>query len=94
MNMQTKFERELFNRIIRIESKLVRGFEELGVNIDADNNWLSVDDPSREVYISTMGRSLSVMLTDMTRAGATQINKDYDIVFQGNVVGSVVYVKL
>ena len=27
-------EKELYNRLVRIESKLVRGFEELGINIE------------------------------------------------------------
>ena len=35
--MYPKQDRELMNRLVRIESKLVRGFEELGVNIDKDS---------------------------------------------------------
>lgn len=83
------FEREVMNRLVRIESKLVRGFEELGVNIDADSDWLTVDDAARIVYISTLGRSMTVMLSDMVRQGATQIGKSYDIVHRGDLVGTV-----
>lgn len=83
------FEREVMNRLVRIESKLVRGFEELGVNIDADSDWLTVDDAARVVYISTLGRSMTVMLSDMVRQGATQIGKSYDIVHRGDLVGTV-----
>jgi hypothetical protein len=92
--MNPKFERELFNRLVRIESKLVRGFEELGVNIDADSAWLSIDEPSRSVYVSTLGRSLTVLLSDMARAGATQVGKEYNIVHRGDVVGTIVFNKL
>ena len=92
--MNPKFERELFNRLVRIESKLVRGFEELGVNIDADSAWLSIDEPSRSVYVSTLGRSLTVLLSDMGRAGATQVGKEYNIVHRGDVVGTIVFNKV
>jgi hypothetical protein len=85
------FERDVVGRLTRIESKLVRGFEELGVNISTDADWLSVDDAQRCVFVSTIGRSLTVILSDMQRKGATQIGKLYDIVHKGQVVGSIVY---
>lgn len=87
--MSTYYEKELVNRLTRIETKLVRGFEELGVNIDKDNEWLTLDEESRVVYVSTLGRSMTVLLSDMARAGAKQIGKEYDIVHRGNIVGSI-----
>lgn len=84
-------ERDIINRLIRIESKLVRGFEELGVNIVSRDDWLSVDDPARTVFVSTLGRSLTVLLSDMDRAGATQVGKEYEIVHKGEIVGTVVF---
>lgn len=83
--------KELSNRLVRIESKLVRGFEELGVNIDSQPDWLTVDDASRVVYLSTLGRSLTVMQTDMARRGATQVGKEYDIVHRGDLAGTIVF---
>ena len=85
---------DIKNRLTRIESKLVRGFEELGVNIDTTTDWLRVDDVQRVVYINTLGRSLSVLLTDMARNGATQIGKVYDLVHAGDLVGTIVFRKL
>lgn len=85
------YEREVMNRLVRIESKLVRGFEELGVNIDKDADWLTIDDAARVVYISTMGRSLSVLLTDMVRAGATHTGREYELIHKGEVVGTVMF---
>lgn len=82
-------EREIMNRLVRIESKLVRGFEELGVNIDIESDWITVDDASRTVYISTLGRSLTVMLSDMARLGAKQVGKDYSIVHKGIEIGAI-----
>lgn len=86
-----QFDRDLMNRLVRIESKLVRGFEELGVNIDKDSEWLSVDDAARVVYVATLGRSLLVTISDMARCGATQVGRSYDIVHKGNVVGTVMF---
>ena len=76
------YDREILNRLGRIE--------ELGINIDKDADWLTVDDASRTVYISTLGRSLTVMLSDMVRLGAEKFGQAYDVVHKGNVVGSVV----
>jgi hypothetical protein len=89
--MSNNLEREIMNRMVRIESKLVRGFEELGVNIDKDNAWLSVDDVQRMVFVSTLGRSLTVILSDMARQGATQLGKTYEIMYRNTNVGSVVF---
>lgn len=78
-------------RLTRIESKLVRGFEELGLNIDKDSEWLSVDDAANTVYISTLGRSLMVTLADMQRAGATKVGQHYDVLHRGDLVGTLIY---
>jgi hypothetical protein len=87
----TAFDKDLYNRVSRIESKLVRGFEELGVNITSAPDWLTVDDEARVVYVPTLGRSLMVILTDMKRRGATHVGKDYDIVHRGEVVATLVF---
>lgn len=92
--MQTKYERDLMGRVMRIETKLTRGFEELGVNIDADTEWLTLDEEQRVVYVATLGRSMTVLLSDMARAGAKQEGLVYDIVHRGDVVGTVVFRKI
>lgn len=92
--MSNNLEKELMNRLTRIETKLVRGFEELGVNIDKDTEWLSLDEPNRVVYISTLGRSMTVMLSDMQRAGAIKEGSWYDIVHRGDVVGTIAFKKI
>lgn len=85
MNFQT----EVVNKLIRIESKLVRGFEELGVDTDADPNWLSVDDAARVIYVSTIGRSFKLMHSTAIAKGAQQFGKEYDIVHKGDVIGTM-----
>ena len=89
-----KLEKDLLNRLTRIETKLVRGFEELGVNIDKDDEWLTLDDASSVVYVSTLGRSMTVLLSDMARAGASKVGKEYDIVHRGDIVGTITFRKI
>jgi hypothetical protein len=91
--MSNTFDKDLYNRMARIESKLVRGFEELGVNIATAPDWLTVDDTSRVVYISSMGRSLMVIMSDMARRGASQYGNEYTLVHQGDEVGTLVFAK-
>lgn len=88
------FEKSVMARLVRIESKLVRGFEELGVNIDQEDDWLTVDDKNNYVYISTMGRSLTVILTEMARHGATKEGQAYELIHMGDVVGTVTFNKV
>lgn len=82
-------ENEILNRVSRLETRLVRGFEELGVDTGGQN-WMVVDDVNRTASITTLGRSVMVILTQLRRAGATQIGKSYDLLYKGRIVGSVV----
>jgi hypothetical protein len=83
--------RELRTRLIRMESKLVRGFEELGVSLDVDKDWLSVDDAANIVYVSTLGRSLTVILQEMKARGATKVGQEYEVVHKGETVCMLTY---
>lgn len=81
----------LVGRLTRLESKLVRGFEELGVSLDVDRNWLTVDNAHNVVYVSTLGRSMLVILQEMKARGANKENEVYEIVHKGNAIGSIVF---
>jgi len=87
----TSIEKELTSRLIRIESKLVRGFEEFGINIDKEKDWLSVDDQKREVHVTTLGRSLIVMLADMKRCGANNIGEMYSVFYKDTLVAHIMF---
>jgi len=81
----------LIGRLTRLESKLVRGFEELGVSLDVDRNWLTVDNAHNVVYVSTLGRSMLVILQEMKARGASKEGEMYEIVHKGDSIGSIVY---
>ena len=78
-------------RLKRIESKLVRGFEELGVVTDVDRNWLSVDNRSKSVEITSMGRSIKVILERMKEKGASNYGDWYRVLYHGDVVANVLF---
>lgn len=82
---------DIVNRLVRIESKLVRGFEELGVELGVDKEWLSVEDLSNTVYVSTMGRSMQVIIQEMKARGATKVGEYYEVVCGGEVAAHIKY---
>jgi len=67
----------------------IDGLEELGADTDVDPHWLSVDEASRVIYVSTLGRSFKIMHSVAVQKGAAQFGKEYDIVHKGDVVGTV-----
>lgn len=83
--------RDVRTRLIRMESKLVRGFEELGVSLEVDADWLSVDDAANIVYVSTLGRSLTVIMQEMKARGATKIGQEYELVHKGETICMLTY---
>lgn len=90
-NTRNNDSKELRTRLIRLESKLVRGFEELGVSLDVDRDWLSVDDAANIVYVATLGRSLTVILQEMKARGATKIGQEYELVHKGETICMLTY---
>ncbi len=85
-----KFLKSIFTRIVRLETKLVRGFEELGVNIDNNENWLVIDEASRSVFLTTLGRSPMVIMATMREMGAKCIGEEYTIYYKNNYFGKMI----
>jgi hypothetical protein len=84
-----QFEAETINKLTRLESKLVRGFEEMGIDTGVDPNWLVVNDEARTLYVATLGRSIKIVHSVAIQRGASQFQKFYDIVHKGDVVGTI-----
>jgi hypothetical protein len=84
-------EENFVTRLIRLESKLVRGFEEIGVSLDVKKDWLTVENNSNTVYVSTIGRSLTVILQEMKARGANKHGEFYEVVHRGDVVAHVLF---
>jgi hypothetical protein len=90
--MSNDIDRESFEMLVktvtRVESRLVRGFEELGIDLSVEEGWLQIDAVQKIVTLSTMGRSLVVIRQKMKAEGAIP-NEWYTLVFKGEVVGKV-----
>lgn len=90
MEANTTPEKELLTRIVRLETKLVRGFAELGIDLD-DDNWIQVDRKRKIVYVNTLGRSIKVILKKMERMGAKDYGQEYDLYYNERFFGTIVY---
>lgn len=79
---------EIFNRLQRIESRLVRGFTELGVVVQDSEDWCSVDTAKRTIIIR-QSRALGAMVLAIKQAGGYS-GDTYEIISAGQTVGTVV----
>lgn len=82
-------DREIINRLKRLETKLVRFAEEMGKDTDVDHDWMTVDEPALVIYVSTLSRSMMVMREEARKRGAKSVGKSYDVVHKGVVVATL-----
>ena len=81
--------KELYRTLTRLETKMVRFAEELGIDIDVDPDWLTVDNHHKRIYLTTLGRSLLVIKTEATKRGAVQSSEPYHLWFDNTYVGTL-----
>jgi hypothetical protein len=79
---------EISERLRRIETRVMRGFEEIGVDLYDQKDWLTVDEASKTLYVATMGRSLQVINNTAKKQGAV-VGKLYDVVWRGKALASL-----
>lgn len=89
MNMEDKTIRAFFERLQRIETRIVRGFAELGVGVTDDEDWCRVDKGRREIYLKGAGRSIKSIQLALANAECKK-GDTYDVIVVGIPVGSVV----
>jgi hypothetical protein len=91
-SIQSTFDKKtisaLTSRLIRIESKLVRGFEELGINIDTDEQWIDINDNEKRINLKTLGRSLMVIYNTVNISDTNQ-KEPYSLYFENNLIGEI-----
>lgn len=80
-------ELDLQRMLTRMESRIVRGFSELGVDVQANSDWLTVVDGT--IYITSLGRSLQAMQQEARRQGALIGTKKYDVIYAGKWVATI-----
>ena len=80
--------KELYRTLTRLETKMVRFAEELGIDIDVDPDWLTVDREHSRIYLTTLGRSLLVIKTEAVKRGAAT-GFVHQMWFDGRCVGTL-----
>lgn len=75
------------SKLTRIETKLIRGFEELGADTSFDHNWLSV--AGSTIYVNTLGRSLTVLIATAKKQGAKLGEQKYDVMYRDKIVAVI-----
>ena len=83
--------KDLVKRMIRIESRLVRGFEKIGVDLSVEEDWLTVNNERTEVHVTSFGGSFMVMLKTMKENGANRFGQTYDILYKNELIGSMIF---
>lgn len=74
----------------RIDTRLVRGFEELGVTVIDSDGWFKVDHTKSIIHITSKGKSLSTIQITMRQAGCVA-GQLYGIYFENKYMGEILY---
>ena len=96
INEQSKsavdYRTDLMKRIVRLETKIERGFSEIGVDIN-QKNWMKIDDENKIVYIDNLGRALKVIIKKMESLGASKNLESYSLIYNDKIIGSIIFDK-
>lgn len=77
------------DKMTRLETRITRGFEELGIDTYAHSDWLFVDNATRTIHVTTGGRSLLVIAKTAKNKGAELDDHDYHLCLEGDVIGTL-----
>ena len=78
---------DIKHMLTRMESRIVRGFSELGVDVKADDNWLTID--GGNIYITTLTRSLQSLLDEADKKGARIGLIQYNVFYEDGWVAQI-----
>ena len=79
--------RAMFERLQRLEIRLVAGFEELGVSVTVPEDWCKVDTQGHRVYLRGPSRSIRAIQIAIKAAGGD--NEFYLVMYEGEVIATV-----
>ena len=85
---QETMDKELLRTLSRIETKLVRFAEELGVDTDVDPDWITVHRANSTIILTTLGRSLLVIRSEALKRGAVK-GAPYTVWFEGKGIATL-----
>lgn len=77
-------DKDIEHTLRRIETRMIRGFNELGTDVLEVPNWLRVD--GNTIYVTSIGHSLMAMIKRAKEKGAKIGEQEYEVVYEGEVV--------
>ena len=86
--MDDKTSKALFERLQRMEARLVRGFTEMGVVVCDDDEWIRIDHERREVRMKGAGRSIKAIQLAIHNSPG-YIGGNYAVLVAGHKVATV-----
>lgn len=89
-NRQEKFDRnhvmeDIAGKLTRIETRMMRGFEALGVNVKATPGWMLVDEVTQTIVLNSDHYTLYAINEELDRLGVVT-NGQYEVKFQNRVL--------
>jgi len=84
----TPSEKELLSRMQRMESRMVRGFSELGVRVTDDDEWFKFNPETNDILLKSPGKSMAAIWIAMRAAGCRK-GITYRVKVQGEMVGTI-----
>lgn len=83
--------KDLKRRLIRIESKMVRAFDSIGLNTCVSDDWLEVNQQDKVIKLLTNDRSLTAIKNELLKKGIPQFKATYNLYSNGDMIGSIIY---
>lgn len=78
----------MFERLQRIEARMVRGFTEMGVRVMDDQDWCRIDTERRRVFLKGAGKSIKAIQLAIARAGGA-CGDDYEVFLDAEKIATV-----
>lgn len=83
--------KDLKRRLIRIESKMVRAFDSIGLNTFVGDDWLEVKQQDKVINLLTNDRSFTAIKNELLKKGIPQFKATYNLYSNGDIIGSIIY---
>jgi len=89
-HLSASMSKEILFRMTRLETKLVRGFSEIGIDLSNDD-WIELNDEEKILNLKTLGRSMKVILTKMHELGASKFDHEYEMYYKNKLIGTIIF---
>jgi hypothetical protein len=90
MNVDNDKLKDIKKSLLRIETRMVRGFEKMGISVMDVTDWFTVDLEEKCIYITALSKTIKGLQLAMRDCGC-EPNTPYTVYFNGGIIGTVQY---